>query len=35
MKISKKKLGELNKCYSMAELMVDGEPCLLAAAEIG
>lgn len=33
MKISKKKLGELNKCYSMAELMVDGEPCLLAAAE--
>ena len=33
MKVEKKVIGELNKCYSMAELNIRGEHCFLVAAE--
>ena len=33
MKVEKKRIGELNKCYSLAELSYRGEHCFLVAAE--
>ena len=33
MKVEKKVIGTLNKCYSLAELQYKGEHCFLVAAE--
>ena len=33
MKFTKKSIGKLNKCYSLAELEYKGEHCFLVAAE--
>ena len=33
MKVEKKVISNLNKCYSMSEITVDGEHCFLVAAE--
>ena len=33
MKVEKKVISNLNKCYSITDITVEGKPCFLVAAE--